>query len=398
MLMGILILCAVLLAHADKPTSDKASPRVETGNLSPVSTSAASDTTATHSNGIGSASQASSTSPTELSTISAAPTPASAPTVAHATALVSAAAAGKGGSHGAGYYRQQGEKHLNSRDYQTASEDFRQYMRLVTPPDPRVLCHLALCDTLVGRKTLGEREFQQASELQGETLEGYLSRFDSRMAANNHDQALASASECCQRFPKEWKSYWRLGFFYNTYREQERAIEAYSKALELRANSKSEPSTSPTEAFEELSGRPELSRIYGLRAGCLYRIGKYAEAIADCDQFIQGEPTNPQGYESRGEARLRLHNLTQAADDFQKSIDLKTKRVRSYKQLGFCQLQQGKYQDAVASLSVAIERHPKYAEAFHLRAQAMKGLGQYASAAEDERTATRLGFRPDDSV
>ena len=72
--------------------------------------------------------------------------------------------------------------------------------------------------------------------------------------------------------------------------------------------------------------------------------------------------------------------------------------MRSYKQLGFCQLQQGKYQDAVASLSVAIERHPKYAEAFHLRAQAMKGLGQYASAAEDERTATRLGFRPDDSV
>ena len=292
-------------------------------------------------------------------------------------------------------FRQNADREFVAGYYQSARDYYGQYLHRVTTSEPDLIARMAVCDFWLGIQDLSSKEFEEASKLYGQTLSGYLAQTDSHLAKLAYDQSLASALECCKRFPGEWKSYWRLGFFHNRYCEYQEAIEAYSKAIERFPHS---DTRSNAVEFEELCGMPTLARLYGLRSQCFYRTGKYPETLADCTKYIELEPKSPLGYEARAQTYVQLQKFEIAVPDLKMAVSINSGHPRTFKQLGFCQLQLGQYQEALTNLSQAIKLFPRYAEAYHLRAQALKNLGKDKDAADDERTAKRMGYQSQPAV
>jgi tetratricopeptide (TPR) repeat protein len=292
------------------------------------------------------------------------------------------------------YLLQNADRDFIAGYYQSARDFYSQYLHAGSKPDPEVITHMAMCDFWLGLNDVSAREFNRVSKLEGQSLACYLARIDAHIVMLEYDRSLEASRECCQHFPNEWKGYWRLGFLHNKYCEYPEAIDAYSKAIELFPKT----STDSKATFEELSGHPKLSRLFALRAQCFYRVGKYTDSIADCTKFIELDPSSPTGYESRAEAFLHLQKFADALNDLKKAAALDTPRARTFKQLGFCQLQIGQNEDAAANFSQAIKIFPRYAEAYHLRAKALRSLGKAKDAEEDEKTAKRFGFTPASSA
>ncbi len=140
-------------------------------------------------------------------------------------------------------------------------------------------------------------------------------------------------------------------------------------------------------------------RLYGLRAQCYYRLGKYEQSIADCTQFIGLEPSDASGYEARAEAYIQMKNFASALPDLKKAVALKTTRPRTYEKLGLCEMQLGRCDDSVTDLSTAIKLFPRYAEAYHVRAQGVQGPGKQTRLRPKMiRRAKHLGFRGEGAV
>ncbi|HEY9759560.1 MAG TPA: tetratricopeptide repeat protein [Oculatellaceae cyanobacterium] len=289
--------------------------------------------------------------------------------------------------------KQKGDKYLIDLSYQDALNEYRHYMKLTAKPDPSVIVRIATCDGWLGRQGLSAREFERAAKIYGDNLDGLLAQFDAHLVQAEYDQALAIAEKCTKRFDKEWKGYMYLGFLHDKFLETENAVAAYSRAIELYPLHPERASN-----VRGLEGPLLQSRLYGLRGHCYYRLKKYREAVADCTKVLELEPGELTAYESRAEAYIHLDDFSAAERDLLQAVALKTIRARTYKQLGLCQLKRGDNENAVTSFSAAIAHYPRYAEAFHLRAEAYRKLGKPVVAASDEVEARKLGFNLDGAV
>jgi len=303
-------------------------------------------------------------------------------------------------SEDAGFYKLSGDHHFKGMEYIKAVDDYEKYLALTKRADPDVTYRSGVCYQRMGIPDLATKAFQTASELYGNSMKGYFARCDCYMMKSDFDQALREALEACRLFPNEWRTYARLGFCFHKICQYREAIAPYSKALEVHGKISDKQTL-----FEEFWGRPHDTRIVALRAQCYYKVGKFKECEADCTRVIGLRPDFFPGYEARGEARLQMGDFVGASKDFETAIKLArarpagqfgqgTIRARTFKQLAFCQQKLGLNTLACANLNEAIKMFPKYVDAYKLRSDVMKKLGNDQAAEIDAKMAEKLGLRP----
>ncbi len=91
------------------------------------------------------------------------------------------------------------------------------------------------------------------------------------------------------------------GIFYNEKGEYEKAVVAFTKAIELD---------------------PSFALAYSNRGWVHIKLGEYEQAITDCSKAIELNPSLASAYNSRGWAYTELGQYEQAINDYNKAIEL----------------------------------------------------------------------------
>ena len=161
------------------------------------------------------------------------------------------------------------------------------------------------------------------------------------------------------------------GNFLRTLGQTERAIEAYSHAIELN---------------------PDFAEAYACRGVAYYEKGEYDHTIEDCNKAMQLNPKLVEAYYNRGNACYRKDKFDQAIDDYNEAIRLRSNFVEAYYNRGLTYYTQRDFDRAINDYSKAIELKPTHAVARNNRGVAYYKKGEYNRAIEDYNLAIKQGY------
>lgn len=132
-----------------------------------------------------------------------------------------------------------------------------------------------------------------------------------------------------------------------------------------------------------------LSKLYQHRAAVFFQAGRTREAVEACSEVIAFEPSHTQTYLNRGSLYGEMGEYQKAVEDFNQAELLDAHNPNIYNNRGWIYLQMKEFDKALSDLHHAISIKPTDIE--HLnRANAFRGLGQYAKALDDYRESLRL--------
>ncbi|MFN8488262.1 MAG: tetratricopeptide repeat protein [Caldilineaceae bacterium] len=165
--------------------------------------------------------------------------------------------------------------------------------------------------------------------------------------------------------------YFLLGWLYlQSPKNFERAIDDYSKAIQLDSNNAS---------------------FYNNRGNALYALGKYKQAIQDYDQSIKLEPGLAQTYHNRGLTFYALGKYEQAIQDYDQAILINSNYASAYIGRGLARNHLGNYVKAIQDFNQVIKFAPDYSNAYNnlcwiytLKQQPMLGFPNCQRAIELE--------------
>jgi len=178
--------------------------------------------------------------------------------------------------------------------------------------------------------------------------------------------------------------YWeQIGYEYMSNGEYYKAIEAFSKAIELDPNSYS---------------------AYFIRGSLYGQLRRYREALEDFNRAINLNPNNAAAYISRGNVYRNLKQYGLALEDFNRAINLDPNQRVSYAYRGKVYKDLGQYDKAMEDFNKAIAIDFNYSEeiqsgakygfnvawVYKERGETYKFLGQYDKANEDYTQAIEL--------
>lgn len=164
--------------------------------------------------------------------------------------------------------------------------------------------------------------------------------------------------------------YGDLGRKYVEQKEFEKAIEAYTKALEYPENSMTQS-------------------LLFLRGAAYLKIQNYEAARQDFEQGIVVDPTEPFGHYSLALFYWEIHQWEKVIDHFTIAIQLglhkryEIDEANSYYMRGYSYAQIGEYEKGLADLTKAIELGYRPSELYHTRGYIYESLGRYSEAERD---------------
>ena len=116
-----------------------------------------------------------------------------------------------------------------------------------------------------------------------------------------------------------------------------------------------------------------------------------------CDKAIKKDPGDGKGYYKRGLVKSSFGEYTEAVEDFNKAVELKSHLASNYFNRGKAQFNLGKYTQALEDFDRAINRKQgatlqgaDFAEAYYNRGRANYELGNYKKALENFDKAIEL--------
>jgi len=150
---------------------------------------------------------------------------------------------------------------------------------------------------------------------------------------NRPKEALAAINRALER-TQDARSYWLLGEIRIGADDDEGAIVAYSKAIELD---------------------PKEPEYYLERCYPNWRTGRYKEIEADATRAIELEPKKVAGYHSRSMARAVLGNLEGQYADIEKVIELEPDKPSGYTNRAHYKMKKKDFEGAIADFTKSIE-------------------------------------------
>jgi len=159
------------------------------------------------------------------------------------------------------------------------------------------------------------------------------------------------------------------GLAYRNLKEYQRAIEDYSRAIEL----------DPTYVY-----------AYNSRGLAYADLEEYQRAIEDYSRAIELDPTSVSAYNSRGDAYADLEEYQRAIEDYNRAIELNPTSDYAYNNRGLAYAELEEYQRAIEDFNRAIELDPTSDYAYNSRGLAYRNLKEYQRAIEDYNRAIEL--------
>jgi tetratricopeptide (TPR) repeat protein len=129
--------------------------------------------------------------------------------------------------------------------------------------------------------------------------------------------------------------------------------------------------------------RPDHAGAYYARGNAYARLGRYAEALADCSRAIELNPKIAHFWNSRGSSHKGLGQPNKALADFTQAIALDPKFAHAWYNRGGAYSQLGQFDRAIADYSRAIELEPTVPLAWNNRGVTYSELGRPGKAVAD---------------
>ena len=145
-----------------------------------------------------------------------------------------------------------------------------------------------------------------------------------------------------QQVPRDENAWCFLGMACHDQGRYDEAVEAYDRALAIRAN---------------------FPVALSNRGNTLKQLGRLDDAIASCQQALQYKPDYSTAYNNLGVAYVARGDLEEAKATFEKSLELMPDGVVAQANLAAALVRQGDFEGGTARSEAALKIDPKYAEA-----------------------------------
>jgi len=190
--------------------------------------------------------------------------------------------------------------------------------------------------------------------------------------------------------------YHSRGAIYLGMGEYDKAIDEYSKALELDSTyiqayydrglayaHRQRHEQAIADFSEVIALNPQHADAHYNRGLIYARQNAFAQALADYDQALDLHPTNALIYNSRGNVHYNSKDYARAIEDYDQAIQHDAAYADAYLNRGLAHAALEEYQRAIADYNQALALNPESAIAYNYRGQAYNRLQQYARALED---------------
>ena len=135
---------------------------------------------------------------------------------------------------------------------------------------------------------------------------------------------------------------------------------------------------------------PADVELYQHRAQARAKLGKFAEALQDCEKALAIEPGDIDTYRARAAALVGMQQYEQAEEDLEPGLGQFARRCRGIFLHGRVASGLGQYARAVSDFSRSLWKRPLYADAHYHRGLAYQQLGRLEEAESDRRKAFDL--------
>jgi tetratricopeptide (TPR) repeat protein len=226
--------------------------------------------------------------------------------------------------------------------------------------------------------------------------DAYLNRGVAYGNLGQFDKAIDDYSKAIELNPKYTKAYYNLGVAYANLGQWDKAIDDYNRTIGIdpdftdayynRGIAYANIGTwdKAIEDYSRVIGiRPDFARTYYNRGVAYGNSGLRDKAIIDYTKAIGLDPKYTDAFDNRGVIYASLGQWDKAIEDYTKAIGINPDFSKAYYNRGFSYGNIGQWDKAIVDYSRAIEIDPKYAEAYTNRGVAYCNFGQWEKAIDD---------------
>ncbi len=135
---------------------------------------------------------------------------------------------------------------------------------------------------------------------------------------------------------------------------------------------------------------PTLTEAYVNRGNAYKMVANHAKAIEDYSKALELRPDDQFLYKSRGSCYHSLGMLKAAIDDFSRAIELDAKDPDVYYKRGCAFSEENEWSAAIEDFSSTVTHNPAYAAAYNNRGKAFAEIGQSRMAIHDFNSAISI--------
>jgi superkiller protein 3 len=184
--------------------------------------------------------------------------------------------------------------------------------------------------------------------LSAQTEKEYIANGKAAYNKGDRNEALRIFSEMTAKFPKNKNGWNNRGYLYFLRGEDAKAIEDYSRAINLDDK--------------------DIS-LYLNRSDAYLSSGNYNAGLADLTKVIELSPTSYQGWLGRGRAFNGKNLFDKAIADLNKALSLKPEGTAALTERGLSYSHLKKYDEAIADFDKAISLEPDFIDPYIDKAQ-----------------------------
>jgi protein O-mannosyl-transferase len=220
------------------------------------------------------------------------------------------------------------------------------------------------------------------------------------------NDSLSLWNDVIKKYPECSVAYNNRGNYYNVHGANDKAINDYTKAIELEQNyddayynrgvtygNQKLFDKAINDYTKVIEFKPDYAEAYNNRGSIYEAQGLYDKAMIDYSKAIELNPDFAKAYYNRGVVYDDQKLFDKAINDYTKAIELKPDYAEAFYNRGIICSTQGISDKAINDYSKAIELKPDYAEAYFNRGIIYDAQGIYNKAINDYSKAIEL--KPD---
>jgi tetratricopeptide (TPR) repeat protein len=167
-------------------------------------------------------------------------------------------------------------------------------------------------------------------------------------------------------------------------------VNAYVLRADIAINSAKDYARARSDMDEAIKLQPQYAGYFVNRAYLRYQLDDYFGAMADYDYAIQLDPTNVAALFNRGLLRAEVNDNNKAIDDFSKVLTLDPDNYKAMYNRALLSKEIADYKGSNADLNRVIEEFPSFSNAYFLRCENYRLMGERSKAERDYNKAKAL--------
>ena len=221
-------------------------------------------------------------------------------------------------------------------------------------------------------------QYEKVLEKEPENADAWFNRGFARVEKGDYEKAIKDFDLYIEKIdPYDSYAYNNRGVAYLRYKQNERAVENFNKAIELN---------------------PNHARSYNNRGIVNHNLKQYERAIEDYNKAIELDPEDAYFYSNRGVAYRRIGDFNRALEDYNKAIELNPKEASAYNNRGLCYRKLKQYEKEQEDYEKALELDPNYVFVMQNYSELNIIIKNYVSAFEMAEKSHTIAKKSDDIV